>query len=116
MPTPEFDLGRVDENTKLQAKVIQGEDMYDTTGKTKVTDEIVTVKRMLGPLAQKDVDILRCVGLNYAKHSKSLSSTTFLPHLVPMLTHWRSQRSRTNSTSIPIHILQTNNNNLGPRR
>ena len=39
------------------------------TGKTKVTDEIATVKELLGPLAQEDVPILRCVGLNYAKHS-----------------------------------------------
>lgn len=69
LPSQDFDLGRVTKSTKLQARVIQGEDVYDTTGKTKVTDEIVTVKKLLGPLAQGDVDILRCVGLNYAKHS-----------------------------------------------
>jgi hypothetical protein len=69
LPSDGFDLGRVEENTKIQAKVIQGDDVYDTTGKTKVTDEIVTVKKLLGPLAQGDVDILRCVGLNYEKHS-----------------------------------------------
>jgi 2-keto-4-pentenoate hydratase/2-oxohepta-3-ene-1,7-dioic acid hydratase in catechol pathway len=70
LPSEDFDLGRVNESTKLQAKVIQGDDVYDTTGETKVTDEIVTVKKLLGPLAQGDVDILRCVGLNYAKHSE----------------------------------------------
>lgn len=68
LPTPDFDLGTTTEETKLQAKVIQGEDIYDTTGKTVVTDEVVTVKKLLGPLAQADVPILRCVGLNYAKH------------------------------------------------
>lgn len=68
LPSPDFDLGTTTEETKLQAKVIQGEDIYDTTGKTVVTDEVVTVKTLLGPLAQADVPILRCVGLNYAKH------------------------------------------------
>lgn len=68
LPSPDFDLGTTTEETKLQAKVIQGEDIYDTTGKTVVTDEVVTVKKLLGPLAQSDVPILRCVGLNYAKH------------------------------------------------
>lgn len=69
LPTPDFDLGTTTEETKLQAKIITGSDPYDTTGKTKVSEEVVTVKRLLGPLGQEDVDILRCVGLNYAKHS-----------------------------------------------
>lgn len=68
LPTPDFDLGTTTAETKLQAKVIQGDDMYDTTGKTTVTDEVVTVQKLLGPLAQRDVPILRCVGLNYVKH------------------------------------------------
>jgi hypothetical protein len=70
MPSPDFDLGNTTEHTGLQAKVILGSDIYDTTGKTKVSNEIVMVKKLLGPLAQEDADILRCVGLNYAKHSK----------------------------------------------
>lgn len=69
MPSPEFDLGSTKEGTKLQARVILGDDIYDTSGATKVSDEIVTVKKLLGPLTAQDVDILRCVGLNYAKHS-----------------------------------------------
>lgn len=71
LPSPDFDLGSTTEETKLRARVISGSDPYDTTGKTIVTDEVVTVKKLLGPLAQNDVDILRCVGLNYAKHSMS---------------------------------------------
>lgn len=70
LPSPETDLGFITEADQLQARVIEGSDIYDTTGATRVTDEIVTVKTMLGPLAQSDVPILRCVGLNYAKHSK----------------------------------------------
>lgn len=69
LPSPDFDIGNTKEETRLQARVIEGSDVYDTTGATKITDEVVTVKTLLGPLAQEDVPILRCVGLNYAKHS-----------------------------------------------
>lgn len=69
LPTPGFDIGSTTELTKLTAKVIEGQDPYDVTGKTKVLDEVVTVRKLLGPLAPEDVPIIRCVGLNYAKHS-----------------------------------------------
>ncbi|KAK4867427.1 hypothetical protein LT330_000937 [Penicillium expansum] len=75
LPTPTTDLGFITESDKLQARVIEGDDLYDTTGKTRVTDEIVSVKTVLGPLAQADVPILRCVGLNYAKHVKEAGRT-----------------------------------------
>ncbi|KAG7284640.1 hypothetical protein NEMBOFW57_009248 [Staphylotrichum longicolle] len=74
LPSPEFDLGNTTAETKLKAKIIQG-DIYDTTGSTKVTDEVVTVKTLLGPLAPSDVPILRCVGLNYAKHIREAGRT-----------------------------------------
>lgn len=71
LPLPDFDLGTTTAETKLQAKVITGDDLYDTSGATKVTEEVVTVRELLGPLTKSDVPILRCVGLNYAKHSES---------------------------------------------
>lgn len=74
LPSPDFDLGKIPEGTKLQARVIVGDDIYDTSGRTRVSDEVVVVEKLLGPLAQSDVDILRCVGLNYAKHSMTASS------------------------------------------
>ncbi|KIW92085.1 uncharacterized protein Z519_07069 [Cladophialophora bantiana CBS 173.52] len=70
LPSEDFDLGNVTEADQLKAKVIVGDDIFDTTGKTEVTDEVVTVKKILGPLAREEVPILRCVGLNYAKHIK----------------------------------------------
>lgn len=70
LPSPNFDIGSTTEETKLKAKIIVGDDIYDTTGETKVTEEVVTVKKLLGPLAQNEVPVLRCVGLNYAKHSQ----------------------------------------------
>ena len=67
MPEGDFDLGTTTETTGLKAKVIQGDDLFSSA---RVTDEVVTVKRLLGPLAQKDVPVLRCIGLNYASHSE----------------------------------------------
>lgn len=81
LENPKIDLGFITEADKLQARIIEGDDIFDTTGNTRVTDELVTVKTILGPLAQEDVPILRCVGLNYAKHSKCFS----LSHIIPQL-------------------------------
>jgi hypothetical protein len=83
LENPNTDLGFITEADLLQAHIIEGDDIYDTTGKTRVTDEIVTVKTILGPLAQEDVPILRCVGLNYAKHSKFCS----LPCVISYIFH-----------------------------
>ncbi|KAJ5403244.1 hypothetical protein N7509_003115 [Penicillium cosmopolitanum] len=75
LENPKIDLGFITEADKLQARIIEGDDIFDTTGNTRVTDELVTVKTILGPLAQEDVPILRCVGLNYAKHIKEAGRT-----------------------------------------
>lgn len=79
LPNAEFDLGTTTAGTRLQAKVVCGNDIYDTTGATKVTEEVVTVKDLLGPLKSDDVPILRCVGLNYKTHSSWLMGTPCLP-------------------------------------
>ena len=76
LPSLDFDLGTVTESTKLQAHIISGDNIFDTSGHTRVTDDVVTVKQLLGPLEAKDVPILRCVGLNYAKHIKEAGRTT----------------------------------------
>lgn len=67
------DLGLVSAEDRIQAKVLVGEDIYDTTGIAHLTNEIVNVVKILGPLTAAEVPILRCVGLNYAKHSSSYS-------------------------------------------
>jgi hypothetical protein len=104
LPRPDFDLGQTTAATKLTAKVITGNDIYDTKGNTKVSDEVVTVKQLLGPLAQADVPILRCVGLNYAKHSTSTSGES---HLKMALLTWKfSQGSRPIPTTLSVHLLQ----------
>lgn len=72
LPSPDFDLGSTTEETKLQAKVIHvgaDGDLYGDS--TKVSNQVVTVKKLLGPLEQSDVPIVRCIGLNFIKHSMS---------------------------------------------
>lgn len=54
---------------KLEAKLLQGEDIYDTTGATKVIDEVAVIKKILGLVTSRDVPILRCIGVNCAAHS-----------------------------------------------
>ncbi|KAL2837452.1 hypothetical protein BJX68DRAFT_259581 [Aspergillus pseudodeflectus] len=66
--TDDVDIGFITAADKVQARVLSGDDIYDTTGRTRLTDEVVDVKRVLAPLAKEEVPILRCVGLNYAKH------------------------------------------------
>ena len=66
------DLGQLASGGGLKAKIIQpgqdGEGIWST--ETKVTDEIVNVGTLLGPLGVKDVSIIKCIGLNYKLHSK----------------------------------------------
>lgn len=86
LDSPDVDIGRVREGSPLKARVITGSDLYDESGVTQVTEEIVTVKRLLGPLRQQDVPILRCVGLNYMKHSNVVLITrNFRQKLTKML-------------------------------
>lgn len=73
----DYDLGNLREEDQVQAKVIEGTDLFDTSGTTRLTSEVVTVSRVLGPLTINQVPILRCVGLNYAKHSSFNLSAIF---------------------------------------
>lgn len=76
LPSPDFDVGKTTEETQLKAKVIQvaNGDIFSET--TKVTDEEVTVRKLLGPVEESEVPIIRCIGLNFIKHSASLFSAT----------------------------------------
>lgn len=69
LPSSEFDVGTTTEATGLKAKVISvaNGDIFDVA--TKVTEEEVTVKKLLGPVTVDEVPIIRCIGLNFIKHS-----------------------------------------------
>ncbi|KAJ4113987.1 hypothetical protein NW760_000879 [Fusarium oxysporum] len=63
---PAQDFASLLEAGSLTAEKLAGNDIFDA----KPTGKIVHVKSLLGPLTPRDVPILRCVGLNYAKHIK----------------------------------------------
>jgi hypothetical protein len=69
LPTPDFDVGTTSESTGLKAHVIVVANGDIFSPETKVTDEEVTVKTLLGPVTQAEVPIIRCIGLNFIKHS-----------------------------------------------
>lgn len=76
LPSTDFDVGTTTEKTELKAKVIHvaNGDVFDPA--TKVTDETVTVKELLGPVTTEEVPIIRCIGLNFIKHSRSTQSSS----------------------------------------
>lgn len=77
LPAADFDVGSTTEETGLKAKVIDvaNNDIFDPA--TKVTDEEVTVKKLLGPVTTDEVPIIRCIGLNFIKHSTKNIDTHF---------------------------------------
>ncbi|KAG5419626.1 hypothetical protein I9W82_001506 [Candida metapsilosis] len=61
----EYDVGKqLLQGKTIKAKVVKGDIFKDAV----VTDEVLEVKQLLGPLNQDDVPIIKCVGLNYMKH------------------------------------------------
>ncbi|KAF3004415.1 hypothetical protein E8E13_010315 [Curvularia kusanoi] len=79
LPSSDFDIGTTTEATGLKAKVIKvaNGDIFD--GATQVTDEEVTVKKLLGPVTVDEVPIIRCIGLNFIKHIQE-GGRTLPPH------------------------------------
>jgi hypothetical protein len=58
--------------TPLQARKVElgrDADIFSTSEDIKVTDKVLDVKKLLGPLTSSQVPVIRCIGLNYAKHS-----------------------------------------------
>lgn len=97
---PAQDLASLLEAGSLTAEKLAGNDIFDA----KPTGKIVHVKSLLGPLTPRDVPILRCVGLNYAKHS--ISSPSFFASTLALYTDDSSQGNREGSTSASHNLHQ----------
>jgi len=58
----------------LKARLLQGLEggrcLDFEAASPKHPEKIVTVKQLVGPLDAEHVPIIRCIGLNYTKHSK----------------------------------------------
>ncbi|KAI7876442.1 hypothetical protein K492DRAFT_239737 [Lichtheimia hyalospora FSU 10163] len=68
-PIVPFDNVTVDQllaDGTLEAKVITGDPLTESA---VITDQVVKVAKLLAPLAQTDIPIIKCVGLNYKAHT-----------------------------------------------
>ena len=65
VPDDDFDIGAPCSLNSLTAKIITGDPLTSTC---KVTDQVVKVKRLLGPLEYQMVPSIRCIGGNYLSH------------------------------------------------
>ena len=61
------DVAKIAHDGKLKAAAIEGDVL---SNKYKVTSEVLEVTKLLSPLTRTQVPIIRCIGLNYMKHSK----------------------------------------------
>lgn len=96
-----FSIQELAEKGQLKAKCFEGADIFSL----QKTDKVVEVKSLLPSLTEDDVPIVKCVGLNYMKHSKSLTTATSLSH--PLTCAFiSSPRRRPQTTPIPINLHQ----------
>lgn len=59
------------EQQSLKAKILKSVGPWPAFENDDELREATSVKRILGPLTPETVPIIRCVGLNYLKHSKT---------------------------------------------
>ena len=62
----DVEINDVLQSSTLKAKCYSGPSIFSTTA----TDQVVEVKKILPLLSTDDVPIVKCIGLNYMKHSK----------------------------------------------
>lgn len=59
-----FDIGK--SYAGLKVKLLSG-DLY---GQNSITNETRTIRNLLSPVSKEQINLFRCVGLNYVKHSE----------------------------------------------
>jgi hypothetical protein len=64
------DIGLLAERGELQAKLVETDASGPLSDKAVVTDRVVKVGKLLGPLDQTSCTDIKCIGLNYKKHSE----------------------------------------------
>ncbi len=67
VPSEEFDVGSSKNIPPLKAYAVTGNPFAPDC---RVTDIVLTVKELLGPLTSDTVPAVRCIGGNYARHRK----------------------------------------------
>jgi hypothetical protein len=64
------DIVSIAESGQLQARIIEGDsNPISIVLAAKPGNRVVAVEKLLSPLSRDQVPIIRCIGLNYMKHS-----------------------------------------------
>lgn len=103
LPSEDFDVGKTTPETGLKAKVIKVAEGGIFDEQTTVTDEEVTVKKLLGPVEQSEVPIIRAIGLNFIKHSKLYISPLLLASPQYSPSEKQSKKEAERSLPTPPH-------------
>ena len=72
VPSNDFDIGLPANLSLLKARVITGKPI---SADCEVTDKVVSVKKLLGPLTSETVPAVRCIGGNYLTHREHTISS-----------------------------------------
>jgi hypothetical protein len=65
------DIVSIAEKGQLQARIIEGDDNpISIVSAAQPGSRVVAVEKLLSPLSRDQVPIIRCIGLNYMKHSR----------------------------------------------
>lgn len=108
------DIGALADARSLRAKVIQFDSRDGPLSPSaRVTDEVVQVGQLLGPLGMYDVTDIKCIGLNYKKHSEP---SIFLSSRSLFTPSFRSPRSGSIPPTLPFAVHQTRHFNCRLQR
>jgi hypothetical protein len=80
VPNADFDIGLPENLSSLQARIITGDPL---TADCTVTDKIVRVKRLLGPLTYRQIPSVHCIGGNYLSHRTYRTRLAYIPAAAP---------------------------------
>lgn len=72
MPGDDFDIGLARNVSSLKARVIEGHNPLDQDS-CILTDTVLSVQKLLGPLTRETVSTVRCIGGNYKSHRMLLA-------------------------------------------
>jgi hypothetical protein len=101
------DVALLAQEGKLRARVIQNDPL---STEMIISNEELRVDRLLSPLTASQVPIIRCIGLNYIKHSTyTYHSQYSLCHgFISMLTYSTISYGRwTNPTTVSVDFYKT---------
>lgn len=83
VPSEDFDIGLPENLSSLTAKIVTGDPLKRDC---KVTDKVVKVKKLLGPLTYRQVPSVLCIGGNYLSHRMSLDLLYIVPQRANLAT------------------------------